>query len=146
MIWRFSVRPGLWVAAAVVAIAPALFIAFDRTPPSATRWEPVAPLAIVPAPEPSATGRRLFGTPPAHTTTGDGGDAAPVLLGVVGRLGADAVALVRTRDGAVRTVAMGAIADGWRLDAIAPDAALFTRGERRVRAELPLGDTDLPSN
>lgn len=143
---RLPARQSLWAAAAVIALAPVLFIAVDRTAPSASQSEAVTPLAIVPAAEQTTDGSRLFGSPSRLPAERAGSDSTPVLLGVIGRIGADAVALVRTRDGAVRTMAVGAVADGWRLGTIAPDAALFTQAERRVRAELPLGDSALPSN
>ena len=61
---------------------------------------------------------------------------APTLVGVVGRLGTDAVALVKTADG-TRTLRIGESVDGWSLASLAIDAAFFTRGSERVRVPLP---------
>jgi hypothetical protein len=66
-------------------------------------------------------------------------DDAPQLVGIVGRLGADAVALVRGGDGATRTLRVGESVDGWQLASLAIDAAFFTRGAQRVRVPLPAG-------
>ncbi|MFZ3484715.1 hypothetical protein [Sphingomonas sp. 3-13AW] len=62
---------------------------------------------------------------------------APVLVGVVGRLMHDAVALVRTADGSTRTLGPGESVDGWRLESLAADAAYFTRGNQRARVPMP---------
>ena len=62
---------------------------------------------------------------------------APVLVGVVGRLMHDAVALVRTADGSTRTLGPGGSVDGWRLESLAADAAYFTRGNQRARVPMP---------
>jgi hypothetical protein len=64
---------------------------------------------------------------------------APALVGIVGRLGADAVALVRNADGATRALQIGESVDGWQLASLAIDAAFFTRGAQRVRVPLPVG-------
>ncbi|WP_213982713.1 hypothetical protein [Sphingomonas sp. dw_22] len=65
---------------------------------------------------------------------------APQLAGIVGRLGEDAVALVRGGDGATRTLRVGESVDGWQLVSLAIDAAFFTRGTQRVRVPLPAGE------
>lgn len=62
---------------------------------------------------------------------------APELVGVVGRLPDDAVAMVRAADGRTRTLRAGDSIDGWRLSALSIDAAFFTRGNERVRLGLP---------
>lgn len=72
---------------------------------------------------------------------GETGDAeapadAPRLLGIAGRIGRDAVALVRGDDGATRTMAPGERIEGWRLESVSADAALFTRGGRSARVAL----------
>lgn len=64
---------------------------------------------------------------------------APQLVGIVGRLGEDAVALVRGADGATRTLRVGESVDGWQLASLAIDAAFFTRGGQRARVPLPAG-------
>lgn len=104
-----------------------------RTPPHA----PVAgPVAVSAAPALATVYERpLFAAAPGQ---GDAAPAdAPVLVGVVGRLGQDAVALVRTGEGSTRTLRIGESVDGWRLASLAIDAAFFTRGAARVRVPLP---------
>jgi hypothetical protein len=64
---------------------------------------------------------------------------APALVGIVGRLGEDAVALVRSTDGATRALQVGESVDGWQLASLAIDAAFFTRGAQRIRVPLPAG-------
>jgi len=66
-------------------------------------------------------------------------DDAPALAGIVGRIGSDAVAMVRGADGATRTLDIGEGIDGWTLESLAIDAAYFTRGGQRVRVPLPAG-------
>lgn len=65
---------------------------------------------------------------------------APQLVGIVGRLNVDAVALVKASDGTTRTLRVGESADGWSLASLAIDAAFFTRGGERVRVPLPIGE------
>ena len=64
---------------------------------------------------------------------------APQLVGIIGRLNVDAVALVKASDGATRTLRIGESVDGWSLASLAIDAAFFTRGAERVRVPLPIG-------
>lgn len=99
-------------------------------PPSAPLAAPAAAPALAAVYE-----RPLFGA------AGEGEAAAlpadaPALVGIVGRLGADAVALVRTADG-TRALQVGESVDGWQLASLAIDAAFFTRGAQRVRVPLP---------
>lgn len=68
---------------------------------------------------------------------------APRLVGIVGRLNVDAVALVRTAEGGTRTLRVGESVDGWSLASLAIDAAFFTRGPERVRVPLPI-EPDAP--
>lgn len=131
------------VAAALVAVAtPALLLGIGREPVPAT-----PPAQALLAARPAAAGtavyaRDLFGT------GGQGGiaedaptpDDAPSLAGIVGRIGADAVALVRTTDGRTRTIAVGDSIDGWTLQSLAIDAAYFTRGGQKARVPLPAGE------
>ncbi|MEP9359837.1 hypothetical protein [Sphingomonas sp. KR3-1] len=63
---------------------------------------------------------------------------APQLVGIVGRLNVDAVALVKSSDGSTRTLRVGESVDGWSLASLAIDAAFFTRGAERVRVPLPI--------
>jgi hypothetical protein len=98
-----------------------------------------APLAQPAAPAIGAVyARTLFGAAPEQTPPAD----APALVGIVGRLGSDAVALVRAADGGTRTLKIGESVDGWTLAALAIDAAFFTRGGERVRVALPIGPDD----
>jgi hypothetical protein len=98
-----------------------------------------APLATpASAPPLSAVYERpLFEAAEAEQTALPGD--APALVGIVGRLGADAVALVRSADGATRALQIGESVDGWQLASLAIDAAFFTRGAQRVRVPLPAG-------
>ncbi|AQR73579.1 hypothetical protein [Sphingomonas sp. LM7] len=98
---------------------------------------PAMPLA---APSPFAPlaamyERPLFGVAGEEAEAALPGDA-PALVGIVGRLGADAVALVRTADG-TRALQIGESVEGWQLASLAIDAAFFTRGAQRVRVPLP---------
>ncbi|RZM11339.1 MAG: hypothetical protein EOP68_04065 [Sphingomonas sp.] len=61
------------------------------------------------------------------------------MLGIIGRLNDDAVALVRTADG-TRALKIGDSVDGWSLASLAADAAFFTRGAERVRVAMPAGE------
>ena len=79
--------------------------------------------------------RPLFAGAPSSADEALPADA-PALVGVVGRLGQDAVALVKTADG-TRTLRIGESVDGWSLASLAIDAAFFTRGTERVRVPLP---------
>jgi hypothetical protein len=85
-------------------------------------------------------GRAERGVPPeamfADEATRDPA-APPELLGIAGRLPDDAVALVRDGTGRSRALALGEVASGWRLAALAADAVLFVKGSERVRVGLP---------
>lgn len=78
--------------------------------------------------------RPLFGASEPVEAPAD----APRLVGIVGRLNIDAVALVKASDGTTRTLAIGESVDGWNLASLAIDAAFFTRGAERVRVPLPI--------
>ncbi|MEH3040203.1 MAG: hypothetical protein PGN21_09075 [Sphingomonas paucimobilis] len=96
-----------------------------------------APLAAPGTPPPlrAAFARTLFAPPAADALPTD----APQLLGVVGRLGRDAVALVRGAEG-TRTLSPGDSIDGWQLRSLAIDAAYFTRGGQSARVPMPGND------
>ena len=96
-------------------------LAAPEQPPLATAFE--RPL-FAPAPD----------APVADAVAGD----EPELIGIVGRLDRDAVALVRAADGSTRTLHIGESVDGWRLASLALDAAFFTRGNERARVPLPV--------
>lgn len=123
--------------AAAVALPLALLIpgAATDTPPRAAAPMPLA--GPTPPPLADVYKRPLFGTVAAEDGASSGD--APALIGIVGRLGEDAVALVRTADGTTRTLRIGESMDGWSLASLAIDAAFFTRGAERVRVPLPAG-------
>ncbi|KQN19242.1 hypothetical protein ASE86_12020 [Sphingomonas sp. Leaf33] len=129
-------------AAGLVALAvPVLLLAIGREPVPVT---PPAPVLL--AARPAAAGTTIY----TRDVFGAGGDSvseappapddAPQLAGIVGRIGADAVAMVRTADGRTRTIAVGEGVDGWTLESLAIDAAYFTRGGQKARVPLPAGE------
>lgn len=98
---------------------------------------PARPGVAASQPLSAVHGRKLF--------AGAAGEAAlpadaPELIGIVGRIGSDAVAMVRGADGGSRTLKVGEAIDGWTLASLAIDAAYFTRGNQRLRVPLPAGD------
>ncbi|WP_313537979.1 hypothetical protein [Sphingomonas sp.] len=127
--------------AALVAVAlPVALLRAGSTPP--VRAARALPLLAAP-PEPPLThvfDRPLFTAPAAESATFP--PDAPQLTGIVGRLGSDAVALVRTAQGSSRSLAIGDSVDGWRLDSLSIDAALFSRGGQRARVPLPAADPE----
>lgn len=135
-------RIGVALAALVPIATPALLLGIGREPVPAT--PPAQPLL---AARPAAAGtavytRDLFGGAEQGDSADDAPapDDAPRLAGIVGRIGADAVALVRTTDGRTRTIAVGESVDGWALESLAIDAAYFTRGGQKARVPLPAGE------
>ncbi|WP_235531852.1 hypothetical protein [Sphingomonas sp. Leaf67] len=124
---------GLIATAALVALAlpPWLLRDTDRGKAPAPVVGPLAAPAT-PPPMRAAFARTLFAPPAADALPDD----APVLLGVVGRLGRDAVALVRGAEG-TRTLSPGDSVDGWQLRSLAIDAAYFTRGGQTARVPMP---------
>lgn len=127
-------------AAAVVAVGlPILLLRPGAPPPPvadrdadrAVRFAPPPPLERV-------FERDLFARAAPDAAPAD----APALTGIAGRIGRDAVAFVRTADGDSRRLAIGESVDGWRLESLAIDAALFTRGAERARVALPTGDPE----
>lgn len=127
----------LGAAAAVAVLVPLVLLLPSPRPvrPALTRELP--PLAV-PAATPLAAAyeRPLFAMPEGAATDALPADA-PALVGIAGRLGTDAVAMVRSADGATRTLAIGESIDGWQLASLAIDAAFFTRGQQRVRVPMP---------
>lgn len=128
----------LLIAAGVFAVAmPALLL--SRHPKPHTVPAPVSPLRAPAFDAPQALFERpVFGAAPAAEEAPPPADA-PALVGIVGRLDRDAVALVRTQAGTTRTLKIGESVDGWTLASLALDAAYFTRGAQRVRVPLPAG-------
>jgi hypothetical protein len=124
----------LGAGAAFALILPALLLSAGSAPPAV---EPASSVRIVvppPVPPVAATYERdLF----ASVDADEAGPAdAPALVGIAGRLNRDAVALVRLGDGSSRSLKVGESVDGWRLESLAIDAALFTRGRERVRVAM----------
>lgn len=126
-------------AALAFAVAmPAILLPGGAAPEAPPPAAPQPPLSAPPQPTLTALfARPLFASAPAAEAQPQD---APQLVGIVGRLDQDAVALVRTADGATRTLRIGESVDGWRLASLAIDAAFFTRGTEQVRVPLPTGD------
>lgn len=124
-------------AAALLAVTMPLLLLPAHTP----AIQPAAPppaLSLATPPEASALfGRSLFSG--GGTSLEPERSDAPELIGIAGRIGTDAVALVRGIDGKSRTLAVGDAIDGWRLDSLAIEAAFFTRGAEQARVPLPAG-------
>ncbi|QIG79739.1 hypothetical protein [Stakelama tenebrarum] len=129
------------IAVAVVAAAGAalpFFLAPGTSPVRSVYSGASGPVAVAsPAPLVAAYARPVFAAPEAGDTLPAD---APDLVGIVGRLGDGAVALVRLADGSSRTLEIGQSVDGWRLTALAIDAASFTRGGRQIRVPLATED------
>ncbi|UZK67474.1 hypothetical protein [Sphingomonas sp. M1-B02] len=134
-------RRDLWVLGAAGGFAvlmPALLLMPREATVAAVQSAASVPLTAKPAaPLAVAYERALFGA--ATEAEAVPPQDAPELVGIVGRLGADAVALVRTSEGSTRTLAVGESVDGWLLASLAIDAAFFTRGSERIRVALPAG-------
>ncbi|MDJ0278466.1 hypothetical protein QLH51_16845 [Sphingomonas sp. 2R-10] len=123
------------VAVLVALVVPPWLL---RAPPHGTTAPSTPPPLTTPsAPPPlrAAFARTLFAPPAADALPDD----APQLLGVVGRLGRDAVALVRGAEG-TRTLSPGDSIDGWQLRSLAIDAAYFTRGSQSARVPMAGGE------
>ncbi|PCD03704.1 hypothetical protein COC42_04955 [Sphingomonas spermidinifaciens] len=116
----------LAVAIPAAALGPRLIWRPDgmTTPPEPVAWNAPPPLS-------AALDRPLFDAAEAEPPAD-----APELVGIVGRLDRDAVAMVRGQDGGVRTLRPGEGVDGWQLRSLAIDAAYFTRGTQSARVTL----------
>ena len=126
-------------AGAFAALMPALLLLPKVRPAAAGAQDVLPPLEVRDPPALGAVYERALFAAPGDQADAALPDDAPALVGVVGRLGEDAVALVRGADGATRTLQIGESVDGWQLAALAIDAAFFTRGAQRVRVPLPAG-------
>ncbi len=126
----------LLAAACVLAVAMPIALLLPGGAGKAPRAAPVpAPIGAGTMPALARVYERpLFGTAEPAEAPAD----APRLVGIVGRLNVDAVALVKASDGTTRTLATGESVDGWSLASLAIDAAFFTRGSERVRVPLPI--------
>lgn len=133
--WALGLAGLVAVAAPLLLLVPPMVV--ELGPLAEPRAAAARPLAPPPLPPLAALYRRpLF--------TGGGEPAppadAPDLLGIAGRIDADAVAMVRADDGSVRALRPGDSVDGWRLEALAADAASFVRGTETVR--IPVGGAE----
>jgi len=131
-----------WIAlgaAGVVALAMPILLLLPGAVGKAAKAAPVpAPIGAGSMPALARVYERpLFGSAEPAEAPAD----APQLVGIVGRLNVDAVALVKSSDGATRTLRTGESVDGWSLASLAIDAAFFTRGGERVRVPLPIEPT-----
>lgn len=122
---------------AAIAFPLALLPASHRAAPKQAPRSVLVQAEAAPPPLAAIYERPLFGDTGAET--GQAPPDAPQLAGIAGRLGDDAVALVRTSDGTTRALRIGESVDGWQLVSLAIDAAFFTRGTQRVRVPLPAG-------
>ncbi|MET3713086.1 hypothetical protein ABIC65_003805 [Sphingomonas trueperi] len=128
-------------AAALVALALPIALLQPGATPTVRTPHALPPLTATA--EPPLThifDRPLFAAPVTGSETLPAD--APQLTGIVGRLGSDAVALVRTAQGSSRSLAIGDSVDGWRLESLSIDAALFSRGGQRARVPLPAADPE----
>ena len=133
--WALGLAGLVAVAAPLLLLVPPMVV--ELGPLAEPRAAAARPLAPPPLPPLAALYRRpLF--------TGGGEPAppadAPDLLGIAGRIDADAVAMVRADDGSVRALRPGDSVDGWRLEALAADAASFVRGAETVRVPIAGGE------
>lgn len=135
---RLSLRQHALLAGAVLValVVPSWLLREPARMQVTTVATPPLPVPATPPPLRAAFARTLFAPPAADALPAD----APQLLGVVGRLGRDAVALVRGSAG-TRTLSPGDSIDGWQLRSLAIDAAYFTRGGQSARVPIP-GDGD----
>lgn len=133
---KVGATPLAFAAAGLIAVAiPVWLLMPVAGAPAVAEADVPAPVA---APQTAAPLSRVYERPLFGTAQPDALPAdAPQLLGIAGRLGSDAVALVRTAQGGTRTLAIGDSVDGWTLESLAIDAALFTRGGQRARVPLP---------
>jgi hypothetical protein len=133
-----------WLAmagAGGVAVAMPLLLLGTASAPRMEDAAPMRALPLQPRPVPTLTAlykRPLFASAglPEERLPED----APDLLGIAGRLNRDAVAMVRGADGSARSLAIGDSVDGWRLGALAIDAAFFERSGQRIRVPLASGE------
>lgn len=140
-------RRAQWIAlglAATTAVGMPLWLLRPAGPSQPVQARALPPLA---AGEPAPL-TQVFDRPPFAAAVADEASVpadAPQLTGIVGRLGSDAVALVRTAGGQSRSLAIGDSVDGWKLESLSIDAALFSRGGQRARVPLPAAETEPPA-
>lgn len=121
------------IALAVLAVAvPVMTLVPRLATPAVTDMATPAPVVWrMPSPLSASLKRPLLDLAEAQAPAD-----APDLVGIVGRLDQDAVAMVRGQDGGVRTLRPGEGVDGWQLRSLAIDAAYFTRGTQSARVTL----------
>lgn len=137
MRWRNGWPPV--AAAAGLAVTAPVLVLHDWGARPASSEATAAPAIAAPEPAPELRlDRALFATEPVAEAEDPSADR-PVLVGVVGRLPDDAVALVRTPDGDTRSLAVGQDEAGWTLEALDVDGARFRRDGERLRLALPTG-------
>ncbi|ATE63529.1 hypothetical protein [Rhizorhabdus dicambivorans] len=137
-----ALSPWTAVAALFAVAVPAMLVWSTRpTYPDVVRpGATVVPSAVPPA---NIAARSLF-LPPIDPARLPEVEGAPQLIGIAGRLPDKAVAMVRAADGTTRVLSPGQAHEGWTLESLSPDAALFTRGGRRVRSFLPAPEAEAP--
>ncbi len=134
---RLTPGHGLIAAAALLAAGVPAWTLWPEKP-AIQRLSPISIDAPSPAPDLHAgLPRPLFRdgivdiAPPA---------GAPELVGIIGRLPHDAIAMMRAEDGTTRSLKAGESLAGWRLESLSADAVLMVRGRERVRIALPAID------
>lgn len=126
--------------AAALALAVPVWLLYRAQPSLPSLPAPGDTILPVAAPD-AEPSRRLFAEPLSPAQAAQAEDA-PQLVGVVGRLPDNAIAMVRSRDGKTATLAPGQSHEGWTLVTLSPDAALFAKGARRVRSFLAADDPE----
>ena len=125
-----------WIAvAALVAVAvpvTLLWRAQPAPPAVVARGETVVPTPI----PPEADAARALFLDPLDPARAPAAEDAPKLIGIAGRLPDNAIAMVRAADGTSKVLSPGQSFEGWKLESLSPDAALFSRGSRKVRSFL----------
>lgn len=132
---RWHGRAVLMLAASIAVATPVLLLWQEGA--TVARGAVATPEPLAPEPVPPVPGlysRTIFAGAGASMDVLPGD--APTLSGIAGRLGTDAVAMVRTAEGTTRTLAIGESIDGWTLVSLSINAAYFTRGSERLRVAI----------
>ena len=137
--WRqpVSATRGRMVLGGVLSAALIAWTATPRHQPAGLR----APLSVTPI------STQHIATPPKSLRRGTRSGTSPVphqkdgphLVGIVGRLPGNALALIRARDG-THAVAVGGSYHDWRLVELSPTEAVFEREGERTAVDLPSDD------
>lgn len=137
----FLRRTGIAIGALLFLFAPLAILSLIHPVGQAPDTRAIPPIGIF-----NSTAQP-GGFPAFHVTDATDGRIpgdAPELIGIVGRIPHDAVAMVRTDAGTTDTMRPGETHFGWRLEAITRDAALFRRGTVRRRVDLPMETMGTP--